>query len=229
MGSCGATGERKGLGRDHGEGMTQTKIGDPKGATVQVDSDTDPESDGSDSEGKCQPRLNDGIAAQHARDLADMQVRAGRARAQAARRDQERRAGRRRRCQGDRQAGRERLRQARRLAAEGRYGVQEEARLRAGAKRARVEGSGSSGGGGVTGATNPNANSEEEEEEEEAAEEEAEAEEETEEEAEAGMRAGGSLSATLVGTGRRGGEPPTAPLGPPSPQALVDMISRFFP
>ena len=73
--------KRKGLGRDHGEGMTQTKIGDAKRATVQVDSDTDPESDGSDSEGKCQPRLNDGIAAQHARDLADMQVRAGRARA----------------------------------------------------------------------------------------------------------------------------------------------------
>jgi hypothetical protein len=32
--------------------MTQTKIGDAKRATVQVDSDTDLDSDGSDSEGE---------------------------------------------------------------------------------------------------------------------------------------------------------------------------------
>ena len=48
------------------------------------------------------------------------------------------------------------------MAAEGRYGVRTEVRLRAGAKRARGEGPGSNGGGGVKGATDPNANSEEE-------------------------------------------------------------------
>ena len=83
--------KRKGLGRDHGEGMTQTKIGEDRRAAVQVDSGTDPESDGSDDEGKCRPKLDTDIEEQHARAFADMQVRAGRARAAAVSQDRARR------------------------------------------------------------------------------------------------------------------------------------------
>ena len=87
--------KRKGLGRDHGDTMAQPTIGATMRGEVntaaQVNSDTDPESEGSGDEGKCRPRFDANIATQHAVAIASMQERAGRARAAVAKRDQERR------------------------------------------------------------------------------------------------------------------------------------------
>ena len=122
--------QRKGLGRDHGDAMVQPTIGEALrgevSTEVQVNSDTDPESEGSSDEGKCRPRLDESIAARHAVDVADMQERAGRARAAAARRDQvrrgkARRGGRLRQRKGG-QVYRRRVRQRAEIAAGARQG-----------------------------------------------------------------------------------------------------------
>ena len=61
----------KGLGADHGEGMTQlgvaASLAGAARRAVHVSSDTDPDSDGSDTEGRARPvvRGGGGLDAQH--------------------------------------------------------------------------------------------------------------------------------------------------------------------
>ena len=92
--------KRKGLGRDHGESMTQAGIADMLRGRVctagAVNSDTDPDSEGSEDEDRCRPRLRPGLRERHQREIEAMQGRLGRARAAAARQGRERRNGRRR-------------------------------------------------------------------------------------------------------------------------------------
>ena len=92
--------KRKGLGRDHGESMTQAGIADMLRGRVctagAVNSDTDPDSEGSEDEDRCRPRLRPGLRERHQREIEAMQGRVGRARAAAARQGRERRNGRRR-------------------------------------------------------------------------------------------------------------------------------------
>ena len=68
---------RKGLGADHGRGMTQLCVvealaGEAAARAIQVASDTDPDSEGSDTEGRVQPvvHASDTLAMRHATDIA---------------------------------------------------------------------------------------------------------------------------------------------------------------
>ena len=152
---------RKGLGRDHGESMTQAGIADMLRGRVctagAVNSDTDPDSEGSEDEDRCRPRLRPGLREWHQREIEAMQGRVGRARAAAARQGRERRTGRRRLQKRRKREG----------------GARGGGRVRgcAGARAGRRCGAGAMGG------PSPNTNSDEEEAEAEA---EAEAEEEEE-------------------------------------------------
>ena len=69
--------KRKGLGRDHGESMTQAGIADMLRGRVctagAVNSDTDPDSEGSEDEDRCRPRLRPGLRERHQREIEAMQ------------------------------------------------------------------------------------------------------------------------------------------------------------
>ena len=197
----GARKRAKGLGADHGEGMTQlgvaASLAGAARRAVHVPSDTDPDSDGSDSEGRVQPvvRGGGGLDAQHGaaieamereqrrRQAAEQERRAvGRARREAVRRDQERRArGRAGARRWRRGGGGGRRRERRRRPGEGGGGATAAAVAKRAGRRLRRQQ-----------VAHPNPDSDEEEEEEEA-----------EEAAEEEVRGSSSLSAVLRRRRRR--------------------------